>query len=639
MFQGPDHHRAPAGSIYRFGDVEVDPSQGCLKRSGQEIHLRQQSFHVLLYLLKHRDRLVGKNELVQEFWHETAVTDNAVVQCITDIRKAIGDDSRNPRLVRTIPKVGYRFIGRADEIPVTPEPEPAASDARAPVKPGAFRPRWLVLAALGVALAFGWLALQLGGHAPSHAKELLARRPAAPQHEIRKPDPGDELTKNPEAYRDYSLGVAKARGFENAEAIALFKKAIRLDPQFAMAYARIGYAYSVTGFLPEKGRPYLEKALQLSGRLSAKDKVYVTAWSAIARADYSAAIRTLRQLVARYPLEIEAYARLARLLYREERPRDAIGIVQQALAIKPDAGDLYNVLGVCFLGMKRYGDAIAAHQRYVQLSPNEPNAHDSLGMSFEQSGSYGDALAEYRTALLLDPKFEPAIIHVADTYAQQGRFHAAIQQYERYIQLAQSGQAKAIAYGDIACLYRRLHDFPQAGKAAAEEIGSDPGAVWNSLLLALRNGDAPASEDLREKLFENTPDPERGARNELRSYDYDLGVLALRNGQSKEAIAHFEDALRHLPPSSGLDLHEDCLGNAYLALGRSVAALQEYRRIQKSNPNYPLLHYHMAQAFERENKNKEAQEEYRRFLNAWKQADRDIPQVKEARRRLDRSNF
>lgn len=639
MFQGTDRHREPAGSIYRFEDVEVDPSQGCLKRSGQEIHIRQQSFHVLLYLLEHRGRLVGKDELIGEFWHETAVTDNAVVQCITDIRKAIGDDSRNPRLLRTVPKVGYRFIGRVDEIPVAPLSEPVTSEAIAPAVPAGFRRRWLVLAALGVALASSWLILQLGGRAPSHAKELLAPPPATAQEETRQPDPGDDLTKNPEAYRDYSLGVAKARSFENAEAIALFKKAIRLDPQFAMAYARIGYAYSVTGFLPEKGRPYLERALQLSRRLSAKDNLYVTAWSAIARADYSAAIRTLRQLVATYPLEIEAYARLARLLYREERPQDAIGVVQQALAIKPDAGDLYNVLGVCFLGMKRYADAIAAHQRYVQLSPNEPNAHDSLGMSFEQSGSYGEALAEYQTAVLLDPKFEPAIIHVADTYAQQGRYRAAIQQYERYIQLAQSGQAKAIAYGDIACLYRRLHDFPQAGDAAANEIHNDPGAVWNSLLLAVRQQNAVSAESLREKLFENSPDPERGARNELRSYDYDLGVLALKNGRSKEAIAHFKEALHHLPPSSGLDLHEDCLGNAYLALGQSESALQEYRRILAFNPNYPLLHYHMAEAFEREAKTQKAHDEYSRFLNVWKQADRDIPEVRIALHKLGRSNF
>src|SRR6202035_4199089 len=117
---------------------------------------------------------------------------------------------------------------------------------------------------------------------------------------------------------------------------------------FAMAYARIGYAYSVTDFLPEKGRPFLAKAIQLSDHLTAKDRLYVTAWYAIAGKDYPGAIRTLQQIVDWYPLETEAYTRLARLLYREERPQETMAVVRRGLAMDTEYGDLYNVLGVCF---------------------------------------------------------------------------------------------------------------------------------------------------------------------------------------------------------------------------------------------------------------------------------------------------
>ncbi|MGH9581822.1 MAG: tetratricopeptide repeat protein, partial [Bryobacteraceae bacterium] len=125
---------------------------------------------------------------------------------------------------------------------------------------------------------------------------------------------------------------------------------------------------------------------------------------------------------------------------------------------------------------------------------------------------------------------------------------------------------------------------------------------------------------------------------ELRSYDYYLGVIALDKGRSDEAIAHFKEALAHLPPSSGLNLYEDCLGNAYLALGQTDGALKEYRRILAFNPNYPLLHYHMAQAFERKGEQQLARDEYSRFLDLWKQADSDIPEVIDARRKLDQSD-
>src|SRR5208282_1836998 len=102
------------GPTYRCEDVEIDTAQGCVKRAGQEAYLRQQSFHVLVFLLERRQRLIIKEELIENFWHDTAVTDNALVQCVAEIRKALGDDPRQPRFIKTIPRVGYRFVGAVE---------------------------------------------------------------------------------------------------------------------------------------------------------------------------------------------------------------------------------------------------------------------------------------------------------------------------------------------------------------------------------------------------------------------------------------------------------------------------------------------------------------------------------------------
>ena len=101
--------------VYRFADVEVDAARGCIKLRGQEVHLWQQTFQVLLYLLERRERLVTKEELFEHIWKDAAVTDNALLQCIFDIRRSLGDDSRHPRFIKTFPKVGYRFIGPVEE--------------------------------------------------------------------------------------------------------------------------------------------------------------------------------------------------------------------------------------------------------------------------------------------------------------------------------------------------------------------------------------------------------------------------------------------------------------------------------------------------------------------------------------------
>lgn len=775
---GRDHLVGAGAFLYRFQEFEIDSTQARLKKAGEDQYIRQQAFQVLLYLIERRHALVTKEELVARFWHDTAVTDNAVVQCVADIRKALGDDSRNPRFIKTVPKVGYRFIGdvRAEQpnpTPLVSEPAPGAARASSPrtrpygqiVRRKALMPVAGLTAALAVisytvlhppvdahvdvqlptnpekkpiAVMYfenqshradlNWLRegladmfitdlahsdklsvlsrqhlellLERTGHDPandirldealaiarkSHAETVMlgsfaqlgerlvinvrlfdsarGRLAAAEQFNVsqpaeilaqvdllspkllsrlgvttsdsnRNPELAELTTHDFEAYRYYSLGVGKAKSFQNTEAVSLLHKAVERDPNFAMAYARIGYAYSVTDFLPDKGRPYLEKAFQLSNRLSEKDRLYVAAWYAIACGDYANAIETLRHIVLRFPLEIEAYARLARLLLREEQPQQAISFVQQGLAIDPEADDLYNVLGICFLGLGRYGEAIAAHERYLQLAPKDPNAHDSLGMSYQQSGRYADAISEYLAALELNPSFEPSIIHLGDVYAQQGRYRDAIRQYRRYIQVTKSDAARAVAYGSIAQVCRSKRDVRCAQEAAENETKYNSGAVWNSLLLALDRGDSATADRLKHGLIGNFPYPERGVRHELRSYDYYLGTLALKNNQPDEAISRFRQALNHLPPSSGRDLYEDCLGNAFLALGRAEQAITEYERISKQNPVYPLLQYHLAQAYEREGRTADAHSAYGRFLDIWRGADADIPEVQDAQLRV-----
>ncbi len=100
---------------YRVEDIEIDTQRCCVRRGGEEHYLRRQAFQVLVYLLEQRHRAVTKDELVEEFWHDTAVTDNALVQCILDIRKGLGDHARSPQYIKTVPKVGYRFVGPVEE--------------------------------------------------------------------------------------------------------------------------------------------------------------------------------------------------------------------------------------------------------------------------------------------------------------------------------------------------------------------------------------------------------------------------------------------------------------------------------------------------------------------------------------------
>src|SRR5713101_6311981 len=118
MSNSPPSFRLPAGDplLYRIGEIEVDPGRACVRRSGQELHLRAKSLQVLLYLLENRDRLITREELFLHAWPGAAVTEDVLPQSIADLRRVFGDDSRNPRILRTIPKLGFRFIGEVEEI-------------------------------------------------------------------------------------------------------------------------------------------------------------------------------------------------------------------------------------------------------------------------------------------------------------------------------------------------------------------------------------------------------------------------------------------------------------------------------------------------------------------------------------------
>lgn len=112
----------------RFGAFLFDLEQHRLYEAGVEIPLNPKALEVLAHLVERPGYIASKDELLRAVWNSTTVTDDALVQRVLDIRKAMKDDSKNPRFIRTHPKRGYEWIGgTGDESPGEPrasEPEP-----------------------------------------------------------------------------------------------------------------------------------------------------------------------------------------------------------------------------------------------------------------------------------------------------------------------------------------------------------------------------------------------------------------------------------------------------------------------------------------------------------------------------------
>jgi pimeloyl-ACP methyl ester carboxylesterase/DNA-binding winged helix-turn-helix (wHTH) protein len=102
---------------FAFGDCEVDVGRRELRRDGGTVAVEPQVFDVLVHLIRHRDRVVTKEELLDEVWGDRFVGESALTSRIKAARRAVGDDGTTQRIIRTLHGHGYRFVAELSERP------------------------------------------------------------------------------------------------------------------------------------------------------------------------------------------------------------------------------------------------------------------------------------------------------------------------------------------------------------------------------------------------------------------------------------------------------------------------------------------------------------------------------------------
>lgn len=101
--------------ILSFGDCAIECDQRELRRDGAVVHVEPQVFDLLVYLARHRDRVVPKEELIRAVWDGRSVSDDTLTSRISAVRRAIGDSGAQQRLIRTVARRGFRFLGEVRE--------------------------------------------------------------------------------------------------------------------------------------------------------------------------------------------------------------------------------------------------------------------------------------------------------------------------------------------------------------------------------------------------------------------------------------------------------------------------------------------------------------------------------------------
>ncbi len=301
------------------------------------------------------------------------------------------------------------------------------------------------------------------------------------------------------------------------------------------------------------------------------------------------------------------------------------------MELDPVSPEMWNALGMMHADLAEHEQAIAAHRRYVDLDPQEANAWDSLGMSLQWAGRYEAAEEAYAHALTIDPAFGLAEWHRVVTRYLRGHYRETLEWLENRVAKATDPVVRAFDLSRLG--WARFFAGDEAGArevmrrlAAIDE--RRPGLPLEVLLQA-RDGrlDELALEATRRELSAH------GRRASLRFFDWARGYAALVLGQEDEAVAALSELVTRRPGLGEFPL-EDALARALVELERWDEAIVELERILTLNPRYPLAHYLLGRALEGKGEAEQARVAYERFLEVWAEADPDIPELVDARRRL-----
>jgi predicted O-linked N-acetylglucosamine transferase (SPINDLY family) len=276
-----------------------------------------------------------------------------------------------------------------------------------------------------------------------------------------------------------------------SEAIACYRRAIELAPEYAEAHSNLGLALQHQGLVAE-AIEHLRHAVHLRPE-------YAEAWYNLGIALHeagqaAAAIDSYRQAVRLHPEYAAAHGNLGAALAAEGRFAEAVACYEQAIQLEPaDAESHYN-LGAAWQEQGDFELALRCYRRALELHPNLVAAHKGLGGVFRFQGRLAEAKACYRRALELNPDDAETHNNLATIFQDQGDLAAAVTGYRRAMQLRPD--LAWIHSNYLATLQYRAEITPAELRDAHREYEQRHAAPLRAAW----------------RTFDNRPDPERPLR-------------------------------------------------------------------------------------------------------------------------------
>jgi tetratricopeptide (TPR) repeat protein len=238
------------------------------------------------------------------------------------------------------------------------------------------------------------------------------------------------------ARQQLEMALDRYENAQYADAILHAKLAIEKDPQSALAYALWSYAARWNGAAPAA----LRKALSLSPKSAADEKLLVRFMVGTQEADALPAIMAMNDLVNKHPKDKHVLYLAGEWLFFQEDYVRGRKLMEKSLEIDPKFPPALNTLGYAYVESldPEPEKGIGLLQRYADVLPDDPNPQDSLGEVLRMTGDDAGSLARYAAALGISSNFVTSQYGRGDTYTLMGKYSLARAEYDKALKMTTS---------------------------------------------------------------------------------------------------------------------------------------------------------------------------------------------------------
>jgi tetratricopeptide (TPR) repeat protein len=458
------------------------------------------------------------------------------------------------------------------------------------------------------------------------------------------------------------------------EASAAFSRAIELDKDFAMAYYYLSNVQQLAGEI-EAAQKSLGQAVVLADKTTERERLQILAANYQWQNNLPKAIDTYEQLIERYPHEQNLYVQLGYFIHTAMlQPSRAAEIFRRGLKIEPSAKTLQNDLAYSLAWLNRKQEAIEAANKYVNLAPAEPNPYDTRGDIYAWFMEYDSSRASYQKALTLRGDFMSAdklgfdallrqqYKEAANYFAKSGLQLPLIEIHRGQLQDAEKKLAKLpeSQISEDSRLREMIHisyergQYPEMlhlARQLSALLKKDPSNnIYGRDYLAwalIKNGQSAEAHSLVDNIQKDVNNISPLLQV---TADYSSALVSFEEGKNELASKKFGKVIQALPPNHDPNIF---YGITLLNTGQISEAIVKFQRlmywpggkdffIAQDIPGaryyWPIqavrAHYWLGVAYEKQGEKEKAFKEYKKFLEIWKDADFESPEINDAKSQI-----